>query len=85
MVDLPNDPFTLLTVERTDADSPMDEVLVQDIAINTHHNKAHVTSLEADVTSLYAEVTTLTNNINAVGFGSVLLGYIGIGMHSSED
>lgn len=59
MADLPATPFTVLTEERTDADSPLDESLVVDIGVDLNFLKAGVDSLQANVTTLQVDVQAL--------------------------
>lgn len=97
MTDLPAAPFTTLTVERTDADSPLDETLMQDYGVNDNFLKARtdtliarvdtieaVTSLQAgEIDVLQAQVTTLQDDLSALGEGAVLLSYLGL-KHKSK-
>lgn len=66
MADLPAVPFTVLTVERTDADSPLDESLMQDIGIDLNFLKFNVDTLNTNVTTLQAEVNTLQAEVTTI-------------------
>lgn len=52
MTQLAATPFTALTLEQVDADSPGDEVLTSVIGVNLNYLKAQVDTLQADVTTL---------------------------------
>ncbi len=92
MTDLPAAPFTTLTVERTDADSPLDETLMQDLGTNDLFLKfrtdtliARINTIEAintlqdaQINTIQGDVTTLQNDISVLGGGAVLLSFLGL-------
>lgn len=85
MTDLPSTPFTTLTIERTDADSPLDETLMQDLGTNDIFLKfrtdtliARVDTIEAVNTIQAGDINSLQSQINGIGPGAVLLGLVGL-------
>lgn len=66
MANLPAVPFTQLTVERTDADSPLDESLMQDIGIDLNFLKAGVDSLQDRMDLVEIDVSTLQSEMSDV-------------------
>ncbi len=85
MTDLPPAPFTTLTVERTDADSPLDETLMQDLGTNDIFLKfrtdtliGRTNTIEAVNTIQAGDINSLQTQITGIGPGALLLGLVGL-------